>query len=87
MLLRQKQIPWLDPLSWDALHHAALDNLKLQEGSKSTTDVQAHSKNNHSVLFRCYAYLVVVSPLLNELVNYFLGLFVTFLLQVSDECV
>ncbi len=31
------------------------------------------------------AHLVVVSPLLDELVDYFLGLLVTFLLQVSDE--
>lgn len=31
--------------------------------------------------------LVVVSSLLDELIDYFLGLFVTFLLQVSDECV
>lgn len=31
--------------------------------------------------------LVLISSLLDELVDYFLGLFVTFLLQVSDECV
>lgn len=37
--------------------------------------------------FRCHAHLVVVSSLLDELVNYFLGLLVTFLLQVSDKCV
>lgn len=37
--------------------------------------------------FGCHAHLVVVSSLLDELVDYFLGLLVTFLLQVSDECV
>lgn len=37
--------------------------------------------------FTCHTHLVVVSPLLDELVDYFLGLSVTFLLQVSDECV
>lgn len=35
--------------------------------------------------FRCQAHLVVVSSLLDELVDYFLGLLVTFLLQVSNE--
>lgn len=35
----------------------------------------------------CNPYLVVVSSLLDELVDYFLGLSVTFLLQVSDESV
>lgn len=34
-----------------------------------------------------HAHLVVVTSLLNELVHYFLCLLVTFLLQVSDECV
>lgn len=37
--------------------------------------------------FTCHAHLVVVSSLLDELVDYFLCLLVTFLLQVSDECV
>lgn len=36
---------------------------------------------------RCHAHLVVVSSLLDEPVDYFLSLSVTFLLQVSDECV
>lgn len=36
---------------------------------------------------RCHTHLVVVSSLLDELVDYFLGLLVTLLLQVSDECV
>lgn len=45
--------------------------------------VHLHSKNNHAV----HAHLVVVSSLLDELVDYFLCLLVTFLLQVSDECV
>jgi len=35
----------------------------------------------------CHAHLVVVSSLLDELVDYFLGLLVTLLLQVSDKCV
>lgn len=35
----------------------------------------------------CNTYLVVVSSLLDECINYFLRLLVAFLLQVSDECV
>lgn len=37
--------------------------------------------------FTCNAHLAVVSSLLDELVDYFLCLSVTFQLQVSDECV
>lgn len=47
----------------------------------------ARHRNNHMMLLRRHSYLVVVSSLLDELVDYFLGLFVTFLLQVSNECV
>lgn len=36
---------------------------------------------------RCHAYLVVVSSLLDELVDYFLSLSVTFLLQMSDQSI
>lgn len=45
--------------------------------------VQLHSKKNQAV----HAHLVLVPSLFDELVNYFLCLLVTFLLQVSDECV
>lgn len=49
MLLRQTQLPGLDPLPWHALHHAALDNLKLKE-YKSSQCVQVRSENNHAAL-------------------------------------
>lgn len=44
-------------------------------------------KNKQVLQFTCHADLVVVSSLLDELVDYLLSLLITFLLQVSDECV
>lgn len=79
-------LPGLERLSRHALHHAVLDDLKLKDGNKLTVGT-ALQENTPITPFRGHAHLVVVSSLLDELVDYFLSLSVTFLLQVSDECV
>lgn len=75
--------PWLDALSRHALHHAALDYLKLQNRLEGSEREETQDK----LLIKCQPHLVEVFSLLHEFVNYFLGLTITLLLQVSDECV
>lgn len=88
----RRQVPGLDRLPRDGLHHAALENLKLHKGNQFTVCtglqcVQVCSKNNPIMKLSRHAHFVLVSSLLDELVHYFLRLSVTFLLQVSYECV
>lgn len=77
-------VPRLHLLCWHGLHHAALDNLELQDRLRVTgwTNMQEKQPCRPH-----HAHLVLVTSLLNELIHYFLCLLVTFLLQVSDECV
>jgi len=70
---------------WHALHHAALDNLKLEDRFKVSVGLDMQCKQPCDAAD--VSHLVVVSSLLDELVDYFLGLTVTFLLQVSNEYV
>lgn len=76
------RVLWFDLLRRHALHHTALDNLKLQRDVRSEGSGSGYS---HCAGHRSHTHLVVVPSLLDEPVHDLLGLLVTFQLQVSDQ--